>query len=179
MYSEEFLLGAFLSARKHVTGEELEVVRKGESPDFVVKRGSGSYAGVEITQVFLNPPDPKAPGFGYDWDRDFDVFDEAWRLIAQKSEKMQHPGSGWSYRKQTILAACVVDVPLYELRYGLDDGALPLKDCYLSGFREIWLCGVDGDDLDAYGGDIQLYGLFPKKYRGFHERIYPFRKPYG
>ena len=45
-----------------------------------------------------------------------------------------------------------------------------------TGFLEVWLADYTG--IEAYG-DIELFGLKPEKYWGFHERESPSLKPYG
>jgi hypothetical protein len=44
------------------------------------------------------------------------------------------------------------------------------------GFREVW--AVDLTGIAAYG-DAELLGLHPEEWRGYHERPYASRKPYG
>lgn len=168
--------GVFVDARAHVTGETLQFVRKDERPDFVVRRGSGSYAGVEFTQAFLNPPDPNREDRPYDWMRDWDVIDSIWQLVDEKSHKRR--SDGWRYKLQTILVVTLMDVPVGEIAATLND--VPFEDWASAGFREAWVMGLDPGDLDAYGSDnVQLFCGFPKKWHGFHERWDRYRKPYG
>jgi hypothetical protein len=44
------------------------------------------------------------------------------------------------------------------------------------GFVEIWLADYTG--IEAYR-DIELFGLAPDKWWGYHQRQNPYRKPYG
>lgn len=44
------------------------------------------------------------------------------------------------------------------------------------GFEEVWLADYSGQE--AYG-DIELFGLFPVRWWGYHQRRCPYRKPYG
>lgn len=174
---ERWHFEVFEGARAQVTNEDLQFVRQDERPDIVVRRESGSYAGVELTQVFLNPPDP-ATGWrrGYDWSRDFDVLDAVWRAVSTKAEK--RISDGWQYRLQTILVLTLMDAPLGEVAWVLED--VPIEDWQETGFREVWVVDFDHDNLDAYGADnVRLFAGFPKKWHGFHERPQPWRKPYG
>jgi len=108
-------LDLFLAARAHVTDEELKVLRAGESPDFVVQRASGSYAGVELTRVFFNEPDPNAVDRDYDWSKDPVIMEEIYRLLETKQEKRDSPTSGWKYRLQTMLVFLLMDVSLTDV----------------------------------------------------------------
>lgn len=174
---EKYHLHRFLEARAHVTGKTLEIIRPDESPDFVVRRETGNYAGVELTRVFLHSQHPDDPAFRYDWSRNPEIIGEIHRLIGQKAEKLRSEDSGWSYRLQTILVLLLMDVPLGEVVPALD--AIPRCDGEHAGFREIWVADMDPEARDAFMGDIRLYGLHPKKWRGFHERANPHRKPWG
>jgi len=67
----------------------------------------------------------------------------------------------------------------------LVDGSLDVLQLLLAGmndefkdhgFAELWL--ADYSALEAYG-DIELFGLFPEKWWGYHQRPWSDRKPYG
>jgi hypothetical protein len=44
------------------------------------------------------------------------------------------------------------------------------------GFVEIWIADYTG--IEAYR-DIELFGLAPVRWWGYHQRQNPYRKPYG
>ncbi|MCG6538254.1 MAG: hypothetical protein L7F78_26940, partial [Syntrophales bacterium LBB04] len=74
---------------------------------------------------------------------------------------------------EVILVLQLMDGTLNQLRVVLAD----LQDDFTShGFSEIWIADYSG--LEPYG-NIELYGLFPMKWWGYHERPWPDRKPYG
>ena len=168
-------VGLFLDAQEHVTGRSLQLVGGGESPDFVVKRPTSSYAGLELTSVYRDPPHEYVPRRD-DWSAGQDAVSEIWAMADAKAKKRQAPH--WRYRLQTILVLMLRDVPLEEVAPFLDDA--PSDEFREYGFVEVWVADMTFDHLDRYGGDIELYGILPKKWRGYH-RVpgYPGRKPYG
>jgi len=168
-------VNTFLRAQEqdHVTGRTLVVVSQGESPDFVVKRPTGSYAGLELTSVYRDPPNDSVYRDD-DWYAANDMVCGICVAVEAKAEKRQAPH--WKYRLHTILVLQLRDVPLEDVASYLDD--YPLDEFRHYGFVELWV--ADMTMLDVYGGDIDLYGILPKKWRGFH-RVpgYGSRKPYG
>ncbi len=173
---EDYHLELFLSAREHATGQILTIVGSGESPDYVVKRPTGSYAGLELTAVYRDPPHDPA-WRPRDWwaDAGLHVYDGIFEAIDAKSQKLRSPG--WKYKLQTILVITLMDVPLDDAAPFLKKA--PQEEMRDYGFVEIWVADMSPDEIDAFGGDIRLFGLYPKKRFGFYERYLPFRKPYG
>src|ERR1017187_9945182 len=86
---EEEDLYLFLDAYEEVTGQALEVVGGGESPDFICRRPTGELVGVELTR----------PQHDYEtarWDRiwaqsmtmdTYDLLDAIHVIVAQKARK--------------------------------------------------------------------------------------------
>lgn len=70
-----------------------------------------------------------------------------------------------------------MDVPLSEVAPEFDQSLEGEFAAY--GFTEIWVADLSPDEVDAYGGDIRLFGLHPQKWWGLHERRNRFRKPLG
>ena len=50
-----------------------------------------------------------------------------------------------------------------------------LAECKRSGFSEVWI--ADHTETEEYG-TVELFGLFPEKYWGFHSRPWA-GKPFG
>ena len=163
----------FLRAQEHVTERTLVVVNQGESPDFIVKRPTGSYAGLELTSVYRDSP-VEFVIREHDWTAGSDAVCQICTMADAKAKKRRAPH--WRYRLQTILVLQLRDVPLEDVTPYLE--RYPLDEFREYGFVEIWV--ADMTMLDIYGGDIDLYGIIPKKWRG-HHRVpgYGSRKPYG
>ena len=165
----------FLEAREHVIDEHLsEIIGLWiESPDFVCVRPDGRIVGVELTKVM----EDRDAVF---WERlqygkvQIDPFrtQETIHYLIERKEKAR--SSRYSDKvAEVILVLQLMDGTLNQLRVVLAD----LQDDFTShGFSEIWIADYSG--LEPYG-DIELYGLFPMKWWGYHERPWPDRKPYG
>ena len=166
-------LDPFLEAYEWTTKSALSVVESGENPDFVCARASGELIGVELTKVMrrrdiarweriLDRKDEMAP---------YDMLMELQALLEQKegARKTRYV----TRVPQTMLVLQLVDGSLDVLQHLLDGMNDEFKD---HGFAEVWLADYSG--LEAYG-DIELFGLFPDKWWGYHERPWPDRKPYG
>ncbi len=171
---EEYELEYFIDAYKSAIGQELVVECTSEKPDFICERPDGTRVGIELTKVMRDPETAL-------WEETFDhqeymdissALDLVYRTVENKAKKMtKNKGIGIS---NIILVLQLMDCPLSGLKAILDSDLQKDFACY--GFSEIWLADYTG--LDAYG-DIELFGLTPLKWWGFHERPNPGRKPYG
>ncbi|MEW5897426.1 MAG: hypothetical protein AB1668_07055 [Nanoarchaeota archaeon] len=167
---EEHDLRYFIDAHKYVTGEELIIVSRSEKPDFICER-NGRQIGVELTKIIRNPQDAF-------WDRVINrqdymncshALDFVYKLVALKTKKKNK--GNWI---ETILVLQLMDSALSEIKILLDKSLQ--GDFSGSGFFEIWLADYTG--LDSYG-KIELFGLYPKKWWGYHRRNNLHYKPYG
>ncbi len=168
---EEVHLGYFLDAYEWVTSERLHVDRADERPDFVCQRPDGSYVGIELTRVVR---DPKAAWSDevFSHQEYMSAHDAILRIncdIVVKDEKRR--SGRWLLPDATILVVQLMDCPVRSV--GLD---LLAEDVDPHGFIEVWV--ADYTDLDAYG-DIELFGLYPLRWWGHHERRNSGQKPYG
>lgn len=151
---ERMELDYFIDAYEYSQCEQLVPIKAYESPDFYCQRADGSIIGIELTKVI----------------RDFagtemDALDKIYEALEKKK--------GLTTEK-TILVLQLVDCPIAELEYLLDES---LKNDFGSyRFVEIWLADYTG--IEAYG-DIELFCLYPSEQWGYYQRPYPERKPYG
>jgi hypothetical protein len=136
---EELDLEAFLPSYARATGFVLTIEEAAEDPDFIMKRSDGLTVGIELTAIREQGP-PDTPLFREittgtrEGDRD-DALDDMWRMIAQKSDKIE------SYRTQyNILVLQNVETNFALLC----DGAMqiPVTDFASAGFREIWVAAT-------------------------------------
>ena len=170
---EEVDLGHFIKAYEWVTGDRLTLIYRRESPDFVCMRSNGSEVGVELTNIMR---DPEQAFYETVIEKKecisaSDTFDMAYCLASKKSKKKNK--NKWPYSRKTILVLQSDECPLEEIDLYVDPSLQ--SDFALFGFKEIWL--ADFTEIDAYG-DIELFGLHPKKWWGYHRRPNPHRKPY-
>ena len=163
----------FLAAFEHVTGTALSDVQGGENPDFVCTRDTGEVIGLELTKVMRRHDIARWQRIldRQDAMRPFDMLEEIHSLIAKKEEARKRRYA--ARVAQTMLVLQLVDGSLDILKHLLDGLNGEFKD---HGFSEIWLADYSG--LEAYG-DIELFGLFPDKWWGYHQRHWPDRKPFG
>ena len=163
----------FLKMYEWVTGESLSLVESGENPDFVCKRPDGSKVGIELSKVTRDPHD-------IFWQRvldrknEIDAYDatECIHHLIQKKEEAR--SSRYVSRvKDNLLVLQLVDGSIDSIKW-IFDGLQ--ADFTNHGFLEIWL--VDYSGYEAYG-DIELFGLYPERWWGYHQRPWPNRKPYG
>jgi hypothetical protein len=170
---EEVDLNQFIEAYEWVTGDLLTLLSWSESPDFICARSNGKKVGVEITNLMR---DPERAFYETIIEKKeyipvYDFYDMAYCLASKKSEKKKK--NKWTYSKNTILVIQSDECPLEEINSYID---ISLQSDFSSfGFKEIWL--ADFTEIDAYG-DIELFGLHPKKWWGYHCRQNPHRKPY-
>ena len=168
---EESELEYFIDAYEYSTGHRLILMRAGEKPDFLCKRDNGSIVGIELTKVMRDPETAQADRIlkRQDYMSDTDAINFVYEAIAKKAEKI----ANWS-TKDIILVLQLTDCQLSVLRIVLGNSLK--KDFVSYSFSEIWIADYTG--LDAYG-DIELFGLYPSKCWGYHQRHNPQRKPYG
>jgi len=141
----------FLEAYEIVTNQQLSCDQD-ESPDFICHRENGDRVGLELTQ---------APG---DSNEIIDVINE---VLDKKN---------WDpdWKSKTILV-------IQFMRFSLDSSIPMVLDGLQSEFadhnwQEIWLADYTGHD--AFG-NIEIYGLHPEKWWGYHQRPNWNQKPYG
>jgi hypothetical protein len=171
--AEGMELDPFLDAYEWTTGTALSVLEASENSDFICVRANGEFIGVELTKVMRRGDIAR-------WERilhhkgEMTRFDMLMKIQALIEKKEEARSARYSYRVgQTILVLQLVDGSLnglMDLRAGLS------IDIENQGFAEIWLADYSG--IEPYG-DIELFGLFPPKWRGYHQRSCPDRKPYG
>ncbi|HIJ53225.1 MAG TPA: hypothetical protein HPP66_08735 [Planctomycetes bacterium] len=170
---ERIGLDYFIDAYKLVTGEQLTELGSFESPDFICARATGQQIGVELTEVRRGLWEAL-------WDRILDrkyeadaqdTLDRIFALIEKKDKTRSTNYGNWA--DKTILVLQLRDCSVWSLRPFLDDIR---EDFSGYGFVEIWL--ADYTEIEAYG-DVELFGLVPSKWWGYHRRENPYRKPYG
>jgi hypothetical protein len=170
---ERVELELFLEAYECVTGEVLSVEECAETPDFICERPNGNEIGLELTKLTRDPRD-------IFWERalkrkeqmdPYEAQEYIYQLI-EKKEKLR--ATHYSIRvKDTILVLQLFDGAINAIKFTLEEVK---TDFIYHGFSEIWLADYSG--LEAYG-DIELFGLFPDRWWGHHQRPWPERKPYG
>lgn len=167
---EMFSLQQFINARESATGERLELISGGESPDFDCRRPNGNIVGVEITQILHDVHAfeiKRVLKEDYQMDN-FGVFWAAYHAVVKKEEKRKK--LHWRRPESTIL---VID--MMEVRRVHPWPEEP-EDFEGYGFLEIWL--ADHSTIEPYN-HIALFGLFPSNIWGLNGQDYLFGKPYG
>jgi hypothetical protein len=162
----------FWDAYKHTTGEQLFELASIECPDFICARPNGERIGVELVNVMR---DPESAQFEAIIDKKFqadpqDTMDRIFGLLDYKERKRSKYGH-WA--DKTILVLQLFDCSISSLKRLLDELKIDFTDY---GFVEIWLADYTG--TEAYR-DIELFGLVPVRWWGYHQRQNPYRKPYG
>ncbi len=163
----------FLDAYAVITGQRLQIVDSCENPDFICLRPDGSITGVELARITRGPIEAH-------WDRVLHgkgVFDPyvAQALIFNLLERKE---VARSERYIERVAKCVLVLPLEEGTLSNVCHALDGLQEYFTphGFSEVWVADYTG--MDGYGS-VELYGLYPARYWGFHQRPNWDTKPYG
>lgn len=167
---EENDLEYFIDAYEYVTGEKLVIVSRSEKPDFICEK-NGCQIGIELTKVIRDPQSAfwdKAINKQESMDSS-DALNFIYKNIKSKTEKTAK--GNWI---ESALVLQLMDSPLSEIKSLLEKNLQ--SDFVTSGFSEIWIADYTG--LDAYG-DIELFGFYPPKWWGYHQRSNPLRKPYG
>lgn len=171
---ERMHLDLFIDAYADTAREELTVVRESERPDFICARADGEEVGLELVQAMREPEaafweevvdgkDARDPG---------QASAAVFARIFEKADKLAT--GNWQSAANTILVVQAMDCPLPKLRWALE-GDPPLEELQSTGFVEIWV--ADFSELDAYPRMVELFGLYPMKWWGHHERWRG--KPYG
>jgi hypothetical protein len=166
-------LEPFLQAYKWTTGGALSVIESGENPDFVCIRPTGDIIGIELTKVTRRRDVAK-------WERILESKEEmapydmliAVQALLDRKETARRARYA-AHVPQTMLVLQLVDGSLDVLHRLLDGSKLEFE---AHGFAEVWLADYSG--LEAYG-DIELFGLSPESWWGYHRRPWPDRKSYG
>ncbi len=171
---EEIELEYLLDAYELVTGQRLSKVHAGERPDFICKRPNGSCVGVELTKVMREPVSVFLDRISCHRDHmsAIETLDYIFETVGRKADKRSQGGE--LYPKNTILVLQVDGCPMSELTTWISDDLQPDFSSY--GFAEIWVADYTG--IEAFG-DIELFGLHPLEWWGYHQRQNPHRKPYG
>lgn len=169
---ERIALDYFIDAYKYTTGEELSLFASGEHPDFICNRSNNEIVGIEFVCDInekdrlikitddRHKPDPQ------------DTLYNIYELIDGKEEKRKN-----YYIKNVDNTILVIQLLGCSLQSLLPFITEDLKNDFADyGFVEIWLADYTG--IEAYR-DIELFGLSPTKWWGYHQRENPYRKPYG
>ena len=170
---EQSELEPFLEAYEWVTGESLSVIEADESPDFVCERPDGSRLGIELSKVTRDKQD-------IFWEK---VLDRKYEIEANEAAEYIHHlldrkekarATRYALKSaKNMLVLQLVDGALDNIMWVFDG----LQGDFIDhGFEEIWLADYSG--FEAYG-DIELFGLYPDHWWGYHQRPWPNRKPYG
>jgi hypothetical protein len=170
---ERIMLYPFLEAYEWVTGESLTLIFCDESPDFICKRQNGKEVGIELSRVTREPEDIFFERIlNHKEEMDIYTAQEFMHYLIEKKEKAREK-SYTTKVLENILVLQLVDNSLKTLQAGMEGLQ---ADFVNHGFEEIWLADYSG--LEAYG-DIELFGLYPEKWWGYHVRPWLDRKPYG
>jgi|SRR5579862_3936569 len=169
---EEMELSHFLDAYRQTTGRRLSSVYANEKPDFICVWPNGKRVGIELTKangdLGLAKWEKILDG-SYRFDPFF-VLDCVYAAVGAKESKWM------SYRfiGDTILVLQFDCYPLSDM-----EGFLTVdlaKDFEESDFTEIWI--ADYTTVEPYGG-VELFGLKPAEWWGYHPREDFSGKPYG
>lgn len=166
-------LDPFLEAYEWTTKSALSVIERGENPDFVCARKTAEIIGLELTKVMRRGDIAR-------WERILDrkeemaPYDMLMKIQALLEQKERARRARYMARvPQTMLVLQLVDGSLDVVKHLLAGMNDEFKD---HGFAEVWLADYSG--FETYG-DIELFGLFPERWWGYHQRPWPDRKPYG
>lgn len=171
--AEGMELDPFLEAYEWTTKSALLVVDGGENPDFICARTTGEIIGVELTKVTRRRDIARWEHI-LDRKEEMAPYDMLMKLQSSLEQKEGARRARYVARiSQTILVLQIVDGSLDVLQYLLDGLNDEFKD---HGFAEVWLADYSG--LEPYG-DVELFGLYPDEWWGYHQRPWPDRKPYG
>jgi hypothetical protein len=161
--TERYFLHYLLPARNRVTGRSLVYLYSHERPDFVCARGNQVPVGVEVTQITFGPHDRIS---------DEQAIEQVHRLIEKKEASRVKPG--WTYPERAILVIATQERSIEEMIWLLPNEVR--RDFAEHGFKEVWLADYTLEDAH---GDIELFGLYPRQFWGYHKRLETGRKPYG
>lgn len=172
------VLDYFLSAYEFTTGVLLNYspgASDNERPDFVCQAPDGELVGLEVTKVVL-PPNVKRRLTTVGETTQLEAYHASeiiFSLVEKKDLKRRSPS--WHLPENTILVIQVLDTDVDELETFLVDAELR-EDFRGFGFREIWIANFCS--VEPYRS-VTLFGLYPEKWWGPHERWNQGEKPYG
>ncbi|MGD0020908.1 MAG: hypothetical protein ABSC54_01255 [Smithellaceae bacterium] len=166
-------LELFIDAYEWITGGALSIIEADESPDFICERPDGSRVGVELTKITRDKNvifAEKVLDRKYEIDA-YEASDYIHYLLERKEENR---ATNYVLKvAKNILVLQLVDGTLDNIMWVFDG----LQNDFVDhGFEEVWLADYSG--YKAYG-DIELFGLYPECWWGYHQRPCPYRKPYG
>lgn len=160
---EQMNLEPFLDAFPLITGRNLEIIDRSESPDFEAMI-DGVAMGIELTEIRADDPD--------------DYLSEVFRLADKKATSYRRAGV---FEARPVMLLCHSGaMPFFDVRREMERQAF-WEDYEQLGFAEIWLMDLS----DAYYSaqdprrPADLFGLAPEDWRGFHRAGMGDRKPYG
>jgi hypothetical protein len=156
---EEEHLFQFLAAYAGVTGTNLSLQSRSESPDFICADESGKLVGIELTQAPQHYQ-PLSAG---------DLLASVVCSVASK-ERLRRL-NGWP---MTILVVELLDYSFESLSWTRDQSVA--DDFSDTGFHEIWLS--DHSTVEPFG-EVRLIGLYPRSTFGLHYQPALEGKPYG
>ena len=163
----------FVEEYTRVTGVELVLLGAGERPDFVCGK-RGRYYGLELVRAMQDPVLRKweviLRGEGHL--HGMDALMLVQEAVYVKDVKRASPG--WRYPRSTILAIQLIGSDCDQMARYLDDQIM--DEMAQTGFREIWV--ADYSPMEPYG-EIQLFGVKPKRWRDLHRHRLYGTKPYG
>ena len=170
---EDEQLDLFRAAYELVTGQHLRRVRKSERPDYICRRPDGSLVGVEFTMITRDPEASSAAQIldNVDHMDGCDAVQAVGEAVMKKGAKRAEPT--WQLPHSSILVISTPDCPISDIQPHLDEGLQ--AEFQESGFTEVWIS--DHTDVEAYG-TVELFGLVPKKWWGYHPRPWT-GNPYG
>ncbi len=174
-FNEESAFGYFTEAYEYVTGRTLAIISCSESPDFICQCSSKEQPlGLELTKVMRDPESRRwdTTLFKKDFLEPSDAIALIWGTAHRKAELKKK--NRWPNSNNIILVLQLIDTPLRHIKTCLTDDLI--NDFASLDFMEIWL--ADYSEIDAYG-DIELFGLYPQQWRGYHQRPNPYRKPFA
>ena len=166
---EEVSLRYFLDAYANSTGKRLSHMCPSERPDFIGQRPDGSIVGLEMTKLMRDSAFARWTTHPEEYLDPHSAISCLRAIIGSKEEKRCQPE--WSHPDSAILVIELMDCPLEEMRPFLDS-----EEFDSHGFAELWL--ADFTDIEAYSS-VSLFCLYPRRWRGFHNRWNAGHKPYG
>ena len=167
-------LDIFITDYSRITKMQFPEIYSSESPDFICTRSDGITLGIELVNVMRDPESAQFDRLLYhklEADSQ-ETLDNIYYTIEKKDDIRSRNYGEWS--DKTILVMILSDCQLSNLHTSLTEDLR--EDFSQYGFKEIWLADYTG--IEAYG-DIELFGLYPSQWWGYHQRDNPCRKPYG
>jgi hypothetical protein len=170
---EEMDLEPFLDEYEHVTSTKMTIITPSERPDFICERKS-RFVGVELVRVMEDPAQREWRIILGEHEQ-LEGSDAAMliqKAVYQKEEK--RASTGWKYPDRTILVVQLIGGDGKDAATYIDSELM--DEMSSTGFKEIWV--ADYSQISPYG-TVQLVGVKPKRWRGFHPHRFYGTKPYG